>query len=336
MSDSTAQKNPTFPSKGKRLFFIFFLLIAACGIIFFYLKDEEAQNQTFSLIQKIKNVETKNLSSIPTQQPHMSGTQEPLMSLVPVLEQNQPASILPEEPEKTNTPLIESVENTPLSSSPSTEMNINPLDNEIDINHTQPLNLTSINPKSSDNSSMDTPSEEEQSRTKELSKQSTQTHALLIALRDDFMLGRSCTHSFQQAMGSVQPTEAQKIAATLSSFCLQTKPVYSELESIFQQNKTKALRVFYRELDPSWKGYMKSFFLSLVQVRNLSPAEERVENILDHAQLALEDKQIEETLRLLQQLPPLSQKEMHPYIQYAEQYIEAKKMLDDLILKTGV
>ena len=55
MSDKTS-KNPLLTAlKWKRFFFLLLLLLLTFGATFFYLKDEKAQNQTFDLIQKIKN-----------------------------------------------------------------------------------------------------------------------------------------------------------------------------------------------------------------------------------------------------------------------------------------
>lgn len=316
MPDKSVEKSPLNPLKWKRFFFLLLLLLLALGATFFYLKDEKAQNQTFNLIQKMKSAQSS--------EPFVASNEEPIFPLISLpsdetpVNESQPVSDLKElEPDTT-----EPQENETAFLSQT--------DSKTDIEQQ--------NPTFSDNLNSETVIQEMPQPMASFSEQtqSFDNHqALLMALRDDFVLARSCSHSFQAAMIELQPEEAKKIAQFFSGFCQNTLLPLNELENLFKKSKTNALKLLYRELDSSWKGYAKSIFFSLVQIRDLNPVEERTENVLDRAQLALERRQIEESLRLLQQLPPLSQREMMPYVQRAEQYIAAKNTLDEMI-KTGV
>lgn len=318
MSDSVVEKSPASPLKWKRLLFIFLLLLAALGITALYLKDEKAQNQTLDLIQKIGN---KPVSENP----------DFLSSKEPSDAQFFTSSFMDETPFKSSEmENTEQPEETFLAT-PASDTLTQPIDPSICpkpsptwmrkiITGSIGRNIaeTSISINHSGTPALSVPQTTEKEDTKaeqanvkpEQIRSSSHAQTLLIALRDDFVLGRTCAPAFHLALNALNPDEAQKLVQTVSGFCLNNGSVYDELEHLFQQNKTKALRLFYRELDPSWKGYVKSIVFSLIQIRDLNPTEERMENILDHAQLALDKKQIDETVRLLQQLPPLSRQEM--------------------------
>lgn len=369
MSDSVVEKSPASPLKWKRLLFIFLLLLVALGITALYLKDEKAQNQTLDLIQKIGNkpvsenpdflsskAPSAHAQSFTSSFPNTEMEDTVLTNKAP--DGNESSSFMDETPFKSsemgNT---EQPEETFLATPASdtltqTDRPVHMSETISDMNTENPSLVqldevsveTSVSANHSDTPALSAPQTTEKKDTKaeqagakpEQIRSSSHVQTLLITLRDDFILGRTCAPAFHLALNALNPDEAQKLVQTVSGFCLNNVSVYDELEHLFQQNKTKALRLFYRELDPSWKGYVKSIVFSLIQIRDLNPTEERMENILDHAQLALDKKQIDETVRLLQQLPPLSRQEMRSYLHLAEQYLRAKKTLDELISNKGV
>lgn len=345
MSDSVVEKSPASPLKWKRLLFIFLLLLAALGITALYLKDEKAQNQTLDLIQKIGNKPvSENPDFLSSKEP--SDAQFFTSSFMDETPFKSSEMENTEQPEETflATPASDTLTQT------DRPVHMSETVSDMDAKNSSPVQLeetsaeTSISINHSGTPALSVPQTTEKEDTKaeqanvkpEQIRSSSHAQTLLIALRDDFVLGRTCAPAFHLALNALNPDEAQKLVQTVSGFCLNNGSVYDELEHLFQQNKTKALRLFYRELDPSWKGYVKSIVFSLIQIRDLNPTEERMENILDHAQLALDKKQIDETVRLLQQLPPLSRQEMRSYLHLAEQYLRAKKTLDELISNKGV
>ena len=376
MSDSVVEKSSASPLKWKRLLFIFLLLLAALGITALYLKDEKAQNQTLDLIQKIGNkpvsenpdflsskAPSAHAQSFTSSFPNTEMEDTVLTNKAP--DGNESSSFMDETPFKSSemgnteqpeetflaTPasdtltqtdrpvhMSETVSDMDAKNSSPVQLEETSAETSISINHSGTPALSVPQTTEKEGAKVEQASEKtEQANIKpEQIRSSSHAQTLLIALRDDFVLGRTCAPAFHLALNALNPDEAQKLVQTVSGFCLNNGSVYDELEHLFQQNKTKALRLFYRELDPSWKGYVKSIVFSLIQIRDLNPTEERMENILDHAQLALDKKQIDETVRLLQQLPPLSRQEMRPYLHLAEQYLRAKKTLDELISNKGV
>jgi len=328
MSDKT-NKNPLLTAlKWKRFFFLLLLLLLTFGATFFYLKDEKAQNQTFDLIQKIKNHPFSTPSSTPLSVSNKEASYSPLISLLP---KDTSSKSMPSISD--TTVLGNNITETPKDeSAPSFQDN-----KETAVEDTSSKTISDDLIKETEKENVFIQDKNHSVTSLPEQSQTFYNHrSLLIHLRDDFLFAHSCSHSFQAAMIELKPEEATKIAQFLSVFCQNNASPTQELDALFKKSKTNALKLLYRELDPSWKGYIKSIFLSLVQIRNLNPIKENVENILDHAHLALERKQIEKSLSFIQKLPPLTQQAMAPYIQLAEQYLRAKKTLDELILNEGV
>lgn len=153
-----------------------------------------------------------------------------------------------------------------------------------------------------------------------------------LALRDDFLMGRDCFSSYNIVINTAKSKAIPNVIEKVAAFCVNGNNTYKELEKNFTSNRKKALSVMYRESNTSWMGRVQSMTVQIIQIRDLNPKGIKPRNLLDRAHNALDNREIEESVVILEKLPPKTLNEMTPYIQSAEDFIEAKHALDQLIL----
>lgn len=153
--------------------------------------------------------------------------------------------------------------------------------------------------------------------------QKPDNRTVLLNLYNDFILGRSCEETFREAV----PFLSIDLQKGLTRFCLNDNTVFTDLINHFKTCKKKAMRTYHLTADPSWKGKIKAGLAHLVDVHRLKPTGTDVPAVLDLAQNALTDKNVEESVRLIDTLPDAVQTDFIPFVKEADFFINTQNEL---------
>ncbi len=154
----------------------------------------------------------------------------------------------------------------------------------------------------------------------------------ILQLRDNLNEGKSCFLDLQKLLKINLSGQEKKLLNDIMPVCLTNGQAFLDLNKVFYANKKKALMTYYKENNPKWLAYTKVVASMIVEVRRINPKKQTPKNIMFMAENALEVRNFEKTIQMIQKLPKSIQLDFTPFVQLATEYIKAQEATEQLIL----
>ena len=146
----------------------------------------------------------------------------------------------------------------------------------------------------------------------------------------DFLMGQNCLTALNQLQDiSFLSEEQSRLKDKMQTYCVGKITIWDTLLSLFRQNKKSLLIDKTLKENGSFMGYMKALPYYLVDIHNTKPTGTDLSAKLDKIQNAIQNKNPEEVVLLMQDLSPNEQLFFMPLFNEASSLIDFKKALSE-------
>ena len=144
----------------------------------------------------------------------------------------------------------------------------------------------------------------------------------------DFLEGKSCTEDFNQlnTLDFISPKQ-QFLKDKMQTYCMGNITVWDTLLSSFRQNKKALLMDRILKENGLVMGYIKTIPYQLVDIHNTHPIGADLSSKLDRIQNAIQSKNPEQVVLLMQDLSPNEQLFFMPLFNESNTLIDFKNAL---------